>query len=62
MRGEGVIFAATGITSGETLNGVRDFGGGETHTVVMCTEPRMVRSINTIHASEPGAGTQGFQL
>ena len=57
-----MIFAATGITSGETLNGVRDFGGGETHTGVMYTEARMVRCVDTIHAPEPGAGTQGFQL
>lgn len=63
VRGEGVIFAATGITPGETLNGVRYFrGGGRTHSVVMCTEPRMVRFIDTIHALEPGAGIQGFQL
>lgn len=63
VRGDGVIFAATGITSGEALNGVRYFrGGGRTHSVVMCTEPRMVRFIDTIHALEPGAVTQGFQL
>jgi fructose-1,6-bisphosphatase/sedoheptulose 1,7-bisphosphatase-like protein len=31
-------------------------------TVVMSTEPRMVRFIDTIHALEPDAGTQGFQL
>lgn len=63
VRGEGVIFAATGITPGETLNGVRYFrGGGRTHSIVMCTEPRMVRFIDTIHALEPGAGLQGFQL
>ena len=63
VRGEGVIFAATGITPGEALNGVRYFrGGGRTHSVVMCTEPRMIRFIDTIHALEPGAGIQGFQL
>jgi fructose-1,6-bisphosphatase II len=63
IRGEDVVFAATGITSGETLHGVRYFrGGARTHTVVMSTEPRMVRFMDTIHALEPDAGTQGFQL
>jgi fructose-1,6-bisphosphatase II len=63
IRGEDVVFAATGITPGETLHGVRYFrGGARTHTVVMSTEPRMVRFMDTIHALEPDAGTQGFQL
>jgi fructose-1,6-bisphosphatase II len=63
IRGEDVVFAATGITPGETLHGVRYFrGGARTHTVVMSTEPRMVRFMVTIHALEPDAGTQGFQL
>jgi fructose-1,6-bisphosphatase II len=63
IRGEDVVFAATGITPGETLNGVRYFrGGGSTHTVVMTTEPRVVRFVDTIHALEPEAGLQGFQL
>ena len=63
IRGEDVVFAATGITPGETLNGVRYFrGGGRTHTVVMTTEPRVVRFVDTIHALEPEAGLQGFQL
>ena len=63
IRSSDVVFAATGITSGEILNGVRYFrGGGRTHSVVMSTEPRMVRFMDTIHALEPEAGTQGFQL
>ena len=63
IRGEDVVFAATGITPGETLQGVRYFrGGARTHTIVMSTEPRMVRFMDTIHALEPDAGTQGFQL
>ncbi len=63
IRDEDVVFAATGITPGETLYGVRYFrGGARTHTVVMSTEPRMVRFVDTIHALEPDAGTQGFQL
>ena len=63
VRSDDVVFAATGITPGETLYGVRYFrGGARTHTVVMSTEPRMVRFIDTIHAFEPEAETQGFQL
>ncbi len=63
VRGDDVVFAATGITPGETLNGVRYFrGGARTHTVVMSTAPRMVRFMDTIHAFEPEAGLQGFQL
>jgi fructose-1,6-bisphosphatase II len=63
VRGNEVVFTATGITPGETLYGVRYFrGGARTNTVVMSTEPRMVRFIDTIHALEPDAGTQGFQL
>jgi fructose-1,6-bisphosphatase II len=63
IRGDDVVFAATGITPGETLKGVRYFrGGGRTQTLVMSTEPRMVRFIDTIHALESGAGLQGFQL
>ncbi len=63
IRGDDVVFAATGITPGETLKGVGYFrGGGRTHTIVMAAEPRMVRFIDTIHALEPGAGLHGFQL
>ncbi len=63
IRGDDVVFAATGITPGETLNGVRYFrGGARTHTVVMSTNPRVVRFMDTIHALEPEAGLRGFQL
>src|SRR5215212_7498470 len=63
IRGTDVLFVATGITPGETLNGVRYFrGGARTHTVVMSTEPRVVRFMDTIHALEPEAGRRGFQL
>ena len=63
IRGDQVVFAATGITPDETLNGVRYFrGGARTHTVVMSTDPRVVRFMDTIHALEPEAGLRGFQL
>ena len=63
IRADDVVFAATGITPGEPLTGVRYFrGGARTHTVVMSTEPRVVRFMDTIHALEPEAGRKGFQL
>jgi fructose-1,6-bisphosphatase/sedoheptulose 1,7-bisphosphatase-like protein len=63
IRGDDVVFAATGITPGQTLHGVRYFrGGARTHTVVMSTEPRVVRFMDTIHALEPDARARGFQL
>lgn len=63
IQGDDVVFAATGITPGETLNGVRYFrGGARTHSVVMSTRPRMVRFLDTIHALEPEEGLKGFQL
>ncbi len=58
-----MVCAAIGITPGETLSGVRHFrGGARTHTVVMSTEPRMIRFINTIHDLEPDAEHTGFQI
>src|SRR5918997_1476285 len=63
IQGDDVVFAATGITMGETLYGVRYLrGGARTHTVVMSTAPRMVRFIDTIHAFEPDAETRGIQI
>lgn len=58
-----IVFSATGVTAGETLNSVRYFrGGGRTHTLVMSTKPRVIRFLDTIHALEPEAGIRGFQL
>jgi fructose-1,6-bisphosphatase II len=63
IRCSDVVFAATGITPGKTLEGVRYFrSGARTHTVVMSSEPRVVRFMDTIHALEPEAGRRGFQL
>jgi fructose-1,6-bisphosphatase class II len=50
--GKNVVLAATGVTDGALLKGVRFFGDGmRTHTVVMTTVPHQVRFIDTIHAS-----------
>lgn len=45
-----VMFAATGVTDGDLLSGVRFFGGGaETHSVVMRSKTRTVRYITATH-------------
>lgn len=63
VSGVDVVFVATGLTSGDTLKGVRYFrGGGRTHTIVMSSSPRMIRFVDTIHALKPEAGLRGFQI
>ena len=48
--GENIFFAATGITDGELLKGVRYFGGGaETHTLVMRSRSGTSRKIEATH-------------
>ncbi len=54
--GNEIVFAATGITDGDILEGVRFFGGGaRTHTVAMGHSTRVVRFIDTIHLMEADA-------
>jgi fructose-1,6-bisphosphatase II / sedoheptulose-1,7-bisphosphatase len=51
--GRNVIFAASGVTDGSLLRGVRFFGEGvRTHTLLMTTVPHQVRFIDTIHAKD----------
>lgn len=55
-RGE-VMFAATGVTSGDFLKGVRFFGGGcETHSVVMRSKTGTVRFIQSVHKFDKKPG------
>ena len=50
VQGENVFFAATGITEGEFLRGVRYYGGGaRTHSVVMRLASGTVRYIESSH-------------
>ena len=50
VRGENVFFAATGITDGEFLRGVRYFSdGASTHSVVMRSASGTVRYISARH-------------
>lgn len=55
--GERIIFAATGVTDGSLLRGVRFFGEGKrTHSVVMTTDTRNIRFVDTVHV-EGGPNT-----
>jgi fructose-1,6-bisphosphatase class II len=48
--GENVVFAATGVTDGDLLAGVRFFGGGaRTHSLLMAYQTKQVRFVDTVH-------------
>jgi fructose-1,6-bisphosphatase II len=48
--GENLVFAATGVTAGDLLQGVRFFGGGaRTHSLVMAYQTKTVRFVDTVH-------------
>jgi len=48
--GDQLVFAATGVTEGELLEGVRFFGGGaRTHSLVMAYQSKQVRFVDTVH-------------
>ncbi len=50
---EAIIFAATGVTEGTLLEGVRFFGEGvRTHSLIMQTQPHRVQFVDTIHVRE----------
>ena len=50
VAGNDVMFAATGVTTGDYLRGVRFFSGGAmTNSVVMRSKTRTVRFIEAIH-------------
>lgn len=51
--GETVLFAATGITTGNLLQGVRFFhGGARTQTLVISTQSSTARFVDTIHMTD----------
>jgi len=53
--GDNIIFAATGVTNGSLLKGVRFFGeGARTSSVVMQGQPGLVRFVDTIHVTSTG--------
>jgi len=48
--GDQLVSAATGVTEGELLEGVRFFGGGaRTHSLVMAYQSKQVRFVDTVH-------------
>ena len=48
--GDNIVFAATGVTAGDLLQGVRFFGGGaRTHSLVMAYQAKQVRFVDTVH-------------
>jgi fructose-1,6-bisphosphatase class II len=50
MGGDNLMFAATGVTTGDYLRGVRFFSGGaNTNSVVMRSKTRTIRFIEAIH-------------
>jgi len=51
--GKKIIFAATGVTDGTILKGVRFFGSGKrTQSLIMTTESRKVRFVDTVHVED----------
>ena len=54
--GQEIVFAATGITDGDILRGIRYFGGGaRTHSLAMGYATKVVRFIDSIHLFDEGA-------
>jgi fructose-1,6-bisphosphatase class II len=60
--GERIVFAATGVTDGTLLQGVRFFERSRrTTSLVMQTEPRRVRWIDTIHPARSDGDVDGLR-
>jgi fructose-1,6-bisphosphatase II len=55
VKTDDVTFVATGITDGDLVHGVRFFGNGaRTHSIVMNSQARTVRFIETVHQLRAG--------
>jgi len=51
--GERIIFAATGVTDGTLMRGVRFFGDGtRTSSVIMQNDPHRIRFVDSIHVAD----------
>ena len=51
--GQSIIFAATGVTEGALMKGVRFFGDGiRTSSLVMQSRPHQIRFVDTIHVRD----------
>ena len=54
------MFAATGVTAGDLLQGVRFFGGGaRTHSLVMAYQTKQVRFVDTVHMFDRDSPPRG---
>ena len=50
--GESIIFAATGVTDGTLMRGVRFFGDGtRTGSIIMQNDPHQIRFVDSIHVA-----------
>jgi fructose-1,6-bisphosphatase II len=59
--GSRIIFAATGVTDGTLMRGVRFFGEGvRTSSVIMQNDPHRIRFVDSIHVAEGGSGRIRF--
>ena len=57
--GNNIIFAATGVTDGTLMKGVRFFGDGiRTTSLVMQTHPHRIRFVDSIHVEAKGPTTK----
>jgi fructose-1,6-bisphosphatase class II len=60
--GRNLVFAASGVTEGPLLRGVRFFGQGcRTHSLVMTLNTNKVRFVDTVHM-DTGPGPRGIRL
>jgi len=51
--GDRILFAATGVTDGTLMQGVRSFGDGvRTSSLIMQTHPHRIQFIDTIHVTD----------
>jgi fructose-1,6-bisphosphatase class II len=59
--GTRIIFAATGVTDGTLMRGVRFFGDGiRTSSVIMQNDPHRIRFVDSIHVSGSGVSKIRF--
>ena len=50
LAGGDVMFAATGVTNGSMLKGVRRYSGGATtHSIIMRSKTGTVRTVEAVH-------------
>jgi fructose-1,6-bisphosphatase II len=61
--GNNIVFAATGVTEGALMKGVRFFGEGiRTTSLVMQTHPHRIRFIDSIHVSDKAGATSKIRF